>query len=103
MTTKLTREQLMGQIAEAAVAFQLAETKRNSLRRELNSMYKTYFDAHGRPYADTSKRVNPYDEAFAGVIRFTDAAYDRWYVARNLTTKLKRNMRTLIQRLERSL
>lgn len=102
MSKKPTYEQLMSQIAEAAVEYQHAETKRNGLRRELNTMYRVYFDAYGRPFADTNKRVNPYDEAFAGVIAFTDVAYTRWRVQRDLTTKLKRKLRTLVERLERA-
>ncbi len=100
---KISQEQLMTQIAESAVEYQLAETKRNSLRRELNAMYRVYFDAYGRPFADTNKRVNPYDEEFSGVIAFTDVAYTRWKTQRDLTTKLKRKMRMLVERLERAL
>ena len=100
---KISHEQLMAQIAESAVEYQLAETKRNSLRRELNTMYRVYFDAYGRPFADTNKRVNPYDKEFEGVIAFTDVAYTRWKTQRDLTTKLKRKMRMLVERLERAL
>lgn len=99
---KISREQLMTLIAESAVEYQLAETKRNSLRRELNTMYRVYFDAYGRPFSDTNKRVNPYDEEFSGVIAFTDVAYTRWRAQRDLTTKLKRKMRMLVERLERA-
>ena len=103
MKKLFNEQQLMELIAEAAVAFQLAETKRNSLRRELNTMYRVYFDAYGRPFADTNKRVNPYDKEFSGVIAFTDVAYTRWKSQRDLTTTLKRKMRTLVERLERGL
>ena len=104
MKTKPTYEQLMGQIADAAVAYQQAETERNTLRRELNALYKTYFTAYGHPYPnDPRKRIDPDDDAFGGVLRFTDAAFRRWISARGLTTSTKRKMRTLIQRLERSL
>lgn len=80
----------MAQIAEAAVAYQQAETQRNSLRRELNQLYSTYFAAHGHPY----------DDAFLGVLDFTEPAYRRWSSTRDLTTRSKRKMRLLIQRLE---
>ena len=104
MSKKLTHEQLMSQIAEAAVNYQNAETSRNALRRELNALYATYFAAYGRPYPnDPRKRIDPEDPAFSGVLRFTDAAFERWLAARYLTTSTKRKMRTLIQRLERSL
>ncbi|QIG20527.1 hypothetical protein [Pseudomonas monteilii] len=102
MKAKPTYQQLMEQIAEAAVDYQRAETKRNSLRNELNAMYRVYFDAYGRPFSDTNKRVNPYDEEFAGVIAFTDVAYERWKAQRDLTTRLKRKLRTLVERLERA-
>ncbi|WP_248769160.1 hypothetical protein [Pseudomonas sp. MWU12-2345] len=104
MSAKPTYEQLMGQIAEAAVKYQQAETLRNSLRRELNTLYKTYFTAYGHPYPnDPRKRIDPDDEAFGGVLNFTGAAFQRWLAARCLTTSTKRKMRTLIQRLEHAL
>ncbi|WP_296271750.1 hypothetical protein [Pseudomonas sp. UBA6323] len=103
MSNKPAREQLMGQIAEAAVTYQQAETQRNSLRRELNRLYSTYFAAHGHPYPDdTRKRVDPDDDAFLGVVHFTEPAYRRWSEARDLTARSKRKMRVLIQRLERA-
>lgn len=102
MSKVFDEQQHMTQIAEAAVAYQKAETRRNSLRRELNAMYSTYFRAHGHPYADSTKRINPDDEAFEGVLRFTDAAYRRWVDQRDLTTRLKRKLRTLVARLERA-
>ncbi len=100
---KISHEQLMTRIAESAVEYQLAETKRNSLRRELNTMYRVYFDAYGRSFADSNKRVNPHDKEFEGVIAFTDVAYTRWKAQRDLATKLKRKMRVLVERLERAL
>lgn len=104
MSNKITYEQLMPQIADAAVSYQQAETKRNSLRRELNTLYKTYFVAYGHPYPDDPrKRIDPEDERFYGVLEFTHAAFRRWLSARELATSTKRKMRTLIQRLERSL
>lgn len=104
MSKKFTYEEIMGQIAEAAVKYQQAETQRNFLRRELNALYATYFAAYGRPYPEEPrKRIDPEDPAFSGVLRFTDAAFSRWLAARYLTTSTKRKMRTLIQRLERSL
>ncbi|MBD1553602.1 hypothetical protein [Pseudomonas typographi] len=104
MSKKLPYEQLMGLIAEAAVNYQQAETKRNALRRELNMLYRTYFAAYGHPYPDQPrKRIDPDDDAFFGVLRFTDPAFRRWLDARSLTTSTKRKMRGLIQRLERSL
>ena len=104
MSKKITYEELMGQIAEAAVNYQQAETQRNSLRRELNALYKTYFTAYGHPYPnEPRKRIDPEDDRFSGVLRFTDAAFQRWLAARYLTNSTKRKMRTLIQRLERAL
>jgi hypothetical protein len=103
MSKKITFEELMGQIAEAAVKYQQAETLRNSLRRELNALYRTYFVAYGHPYPDEPrKRIDPEDPVFGGVLRFTDAAFSRWLEARYLATSTKRKMRTLIQRLERA-
>ncbi|MCL8340112.1 hypothetical protein [Pseudomonas mosselii] len=102
MSKKPTYEQLMGQIAEAAVGYQQAETKRNALRRELNGLYKTYFAAYGHPHpGEPRKRINPEDDRFRGVLSFTDAAFRRWLDARELTTKLKRKLRGLVERLER--
>lgn len=102
MSNKPTYEQLMGQIADAAVAYQHAETQRNTLRRELNGLYKTYFIAYGHPYpSEPRKRIDPEDDAFAGVLFFTDAAFQRWLKSRELTTRNKRKLRGLIQRLER--
>lgn len=104
MSKKPTYEQLMGQIAEAAVNYQKAETQRNALRRELNGLYKIYFVAHGHPYPGAPrKRIDPYDSKFRGVLSFTDSAFNRWLEARDLTTRTKRKMRTLVERLERSL
>lgn len=103
MSKKITKQELMVSIAEAAVSYQRAEFRSSSLRRELNVMRATYFSAYGRPYADTNKRIDPDDDAFAGVIDFTETAYDRWFEARNLTTKLKRKMRLLVERLGRGL
>ncbi|ASD13718.1 TPA: hypothetical protein L4U07_001115 [Pseudomonas aeruginosa] len=94
-------QQQLIQIAEAAVEYQLAETKRNALRRELNTLYTTYFAAYGRPYAD-HRRIDPYDERFEPVLEFTGPAYRRWKDQRDLTTRLKRKLRTLVQRLERA-
>ncbi|EPL5740982.1 hypothetical protein PJ263_025960 [Pseudomonas aeruginosa] len=93
-------QQQLIQIAEAAVEYQLAETKRNALRRELNTLYTTYFAAYGRPYAD-HRRIDPYDERFEPVLEFTGPAYRRWKDQRDLTTRLKRKLRTLVQCLER--
>lgn len=104
MTTKLTREQLMAQIAQAAVDNYRAEADRKSLRYELNALYRTYFAAFGRPYpSEPRKRIDPEDDAYAGVLHFTRSAYKRWLDARDLTNKTKRKLRTLIQRLERAL
>jgi len=103
VSKKPTYEQLMGQIAEAAVGYQQAETQRNALRRELNGLYKTYFAAYGHPYpGEPRKRIDPDDERFHGVLRFTDAAFQRWLAARELTTRLKRKLRGLVERLERA-
>lgn len=102
MSKKITYEQLMGQIAEAAVAFQHAEILRNSLKRELSAMYATYFQAHGRPGNDERTRFDFEDPAYRGVVEFTQAAYSRWVDQRALTTKLKRKLRSLVERLERA-
>ena len=103
MSKKPTYDQLMGQIAEAAIDFQLAEILRNSLKRELSGMYSTYFQAHGRPGNGERGRFDFEDPAYQGVVTFTEGAYSRWYDQRALTTKLKRKMRVLVERLERSL
>jgi hypothetical protein len=104
MSKKITHTELMGQIAEAAVKYQHAETQRNSLRRELNALYRTYFAAYGHPYpSEPRKRIDPDDDAFLGVLHFTDAAFRRWLDARSLATSTKRKLRGLIQRLERAL
>ena len=72
-------------------------------RRELNGLYKTYFAAYGHPYpGEPRKRIDPDDERFMGVLRFTDAAFQRWLDARELTTKLKRKLRGLVERLGRA-
>ncbi|MGA3682503.1 hypothetical protein [Pseudomonas graminis] len=103
MSKKITHTELMGQIAEAAVKSQHAETQRNSLRRELNGLYKTYFAAYGHPYpSEPGKRIDPDDDAFFGVLSFTEAAFRRWLSARAFATSAKRKLRGLIQRLERA-
>lgn len=102
MSKKIIYEELMGQIAEAAVAFQHAEILRNSLKRELSAMYVTYFQAHGRPGNGERKRFDFEDPAYSGVVQFTEGAYSRWFDQRALTTKLKRKLRTLVERLERA-
>lgn len=101
MIKPINEQQLMEQIAVAAVEFQQAETKRNSLRRELNRLYTTYFAAYGRPYGDDRRRIDPYDEKFEPVLEFTGPAYRRWKSQRDLTTRLKRKLRTLVERLGR--
>lgn len=101
MIKPINEQQLMEQIAVAAVEFQQAESKRNSLRRELNRLYTTYFAAYGRPYGDDRRRIDPYDEKFGLVLEFTGPAYRRWKAQRDLTTRLKRKLRTLVERLER--
>ncbi len=101
MIKPINEQQLMEQIAVAAVEFQQAESKRNSLRRELNRLYTTYFAAYGRPYGDDRRRIDPYDEKFGPVLEFTGPAYRRWKAQRDLTTRLKRKLRTLVERLER--
>ncbi len=102
MSKKFTHDQLMTLIAEAAVDFQLAEILRNSLKRELSAMYATYFQAHGRPGNGERTRFDFEDPAYQGVVRFTEGAYGRWYDQRALTTRLKRRLRTLVERLERA-
>ncbi|WP_430317543.1 hypothetical protein [Pseudomonas nitroreducens] len=101
MIKPINEQQLMEQIAVAAVEYQQAESKRNSLRRELNRLYTTYFAAYGRPYGDDRRRIDPYDEKFEPVLEFTGPAYRRWKAQRDLTTRLKRKLRTLVERLER--
>ncbi|WP_110949879.1 hypothetical protein [Pseudomonas bohemica] len=101
MSKPLNHQELMGLIAKAAIDFQLAEIKRNSLKRELSDMYATYFQAHGRPGNGERTRFDFEDPAYQGVVRFTEGAYGRWYDQRALTTKLKRRLRTLVERLER--
>lgn len=102
MTTKHTHEQLMTLIAEAAIDFQQAEILRNSLKRELSAMYATYFQAHGRPGNGERTRFDFEDPAYRGVVEFTQGAYSRWFDQRALTTKLKRKLRNLVERLERA-
>ena len=102
MSKKLTHEELMGQIAEAAIDFQLAEILRNTLKLELGQMYATYFQAHGRPGNGERGRFDFEDPAYRGVVQFTEGAYSRWYDQRALTTKLKRRLRALVERLERA-
>ena len=102
MKAKLTHEQLMNQIAEVAIDFQRAEILRNSLKRELSAMYATYFRAHGRPGNGERTRFDFEDPAYRGVVQFTEGAYSRWFDQRVLTTKLKRKLRGLVERLERA-
>lgn len=102
MKTKLTHQQLMNQIAEVAIDFQRAEILRNSLKRELSAMYATYFRAHGRPGNGERTRFDFEDPAYRGVVQFTEGAYSRWFDQRALTTKLKRKLRGLVERLERA-
>lgn len=102
MNKKPTREQLMTLIAEAAIDFQQAEILRNSLKRELSAMYATYFQAHGRPGNGERTRFDFEDPAYRGVVEFTKGAYSRWFDQRALTTRLKRKLRNLVERLERA-
>ena len=102
MKAKLTHEQLMNQIAEVAIDFQRAEILRNSLKRELSAMYATYFRAHGRPGNGERTRFDFEDPAYRGVVQFTEGAYSRWFDQRAMTTKLKRKLRGLVERLERA-
>ncbi|PHN66473.1 hypothetical protein AO268_22440 [Pseudomonas sp. ICMP 8385] len=102
MNKKPTYEQLMTLIAEAAIDFQQAEILRNSLKRELSSMYATYFRAHGRPGNGERTRFDFEDPAYRGVVEFTQGAYSRWFDQRALTTRLKRKLRNLVERLERA-
>ncbi|NIL20063.1 hypothetical protein [Pseudomonas sp. AN3A02] len=101
MNKKSTHEQLMTLIAEAAIDFQQAEILRNSLKRELSAMYATYFRAHGRPGNGERTRFDFEDPAYRGVVEFTQGAYSRWFDQRALTTRLKRKLRNLVERLER--
>ena len=102
MKKKPTQEQLMTLIAEAAIDFQQAEILRNSLKRELSAMYATYFRAHGRPGNGERTRFDFEDPAYRGVVEFTQGAYSRWFDQRALTTRLKRKLRNLVERLERA-
>lgn len=102
MNKKPTHEQLMTLIAEAAIDFQQAEILRNSLKRELSAMYATYFQAHGRPGNGERGRFDFEDPAYQGVVEFTQGAYSRWFDQRALTTRLKRKLRNLVERLERA-
>ncbi|ETF07979.1 MULTISPECIES: hypothetical protein [Pseudomonas] len=102
MNKKPTYEQLMTLIAEAAIDFQQAEILRNSLKRELSAMYATYFQAHGRPGNGERTRFDFEDPAYRGVVEFTQGAYSRWFDQRALTTRLKRKLRNLVERLERA-
>lgn len=102
MKKKPTHEQLMTLIAEAAIDFQQAEILRNSLKRELSLMYATYFRAHGRPGNGERTRFDFEDPAYRGVVEFTQGAYSRWFDQRALTTRLKRKLRNLVERLERA-
>lgn len=102
MNRKQTHEQLMTQIAEAAVDYQQAEILRNALKRELSNMYATYFQAYGRPGNGERTRFNFEDPAYRGVVQFTEGAYTRWFNQRALTTKRKRRLRSLVERLERA-
>ena len=99
---KISHEQLMTLIAEAAIDFQQAEILRNSLKRELSAMYATYFRAHGRPGNGERTRFDFEDPAYRGVVEFTQGAYGRWFDQRALTTRLKRKLRNLVERLERA-
>lgn len=102
MNKKPTYEQLMTLIAEAAIDFHQAEILRNSLKRELSAMYATYFQAHGRPGNGERTRFDFEDPAYRGVVEFTQGAYSRWFDQRALTTRLKRKLRNLVERLERA-
>lgn len=100
--TRITHEQQQVVIAERAVTWQQAETHRNRMRAELNVMYTTYFRAHGFPYEDRRKRINPEDPAFDGVLQFTAGAYQRYRQARYDSNVAKRKLRQAIMALERA-
>lgn len=100
--TRITHEQQQVVIAERAVTWQKAERHRNRMRAELNAMYTTYFRAHGFPYEDRQKRINPDDPAFEGVVDFTSGAYARFITARQDATAAKRKLRQAVAALERA-
>lgn len=99
MTIKLTKQQARDRIVQAAIDVVNAEFGFREARAEIKSLYDTYFQAYGRPEG----QFLPYNDEWAGVVRFTAAANGRRAKARNVLANAKKRLERAVHAMERAL
>lgn len=98
MTTKLTNQQVHDRIVQAATDVVKAEFDFREARNEVKNQFNVYFRAFGRPEG----QFLPYDDAWAGSVRFTAAANARRSKARKVLTNAKARLERAVHALERA-
>jgi len=98
MSTKPTKNELKAQIVELSIDLHRAQLTVTRRRNELNDEYRNYFCAHGDP--DPNYRGIRWDDPrYEGVIKHTNAAYDRLSKAKQKRYSAKRRLDTAVRRL----
>lgn len=95
MTIKLNNQQVRDRIVQAATDVVKAEFDFREARAEIKTLYDTYFQAYGRPEG----QFLPYDDEWAGVVRFTAAANGRRATARKVLNNAKKRLERAVHAL----
>lgn len=98
MKKKTTKNELKALIVELSIDHLRAHLAVQLRRNELNDEYQSYFRAYGDP--DPSYRgIRWHDPRYAGVIDYTNEAYDRLCKAKQKRYSAKRRLDTAVRRL----
>lgn len=99
MTIKPTKQQVHDRIVQAATDVVNAEFVFREARAEVKNQFDVYFRAHGRPEG----QFFPYNDEWAGSVRFTAAANARRSKARKVLVNAKARLERAVHALERAL
>lgn len=93
------KQTLIHRIVQASTDVVHAEQEFREARAEVKNQFNVYFRAFGRPEG----QFLPYDDAWAGSVRFTAAANSRRSKARKVLVNAKARMARAVRALERAL
>lgn len=95
---KPSNQHLVGRVAYLSIEWYRAQTIAKARRAELNDEYQRYFQVNGEPEPNR-RGIRADDPRYAGVINFTNAAYERLAMAQRHKHNVKRRLETAIRAL----